>query len=134
MEVETRGRKPKYVSAERLRAAVAAYFNDCAKKGVFPDFAGMCISLKVSKKTLEKYCDPDLNPQAEEFQDVLEEAANRRESILVREMVKDNKKAQGCLNALKQKANGGYTDKPVDSGEKTLNIRLVGVGGWDAFK
>ena len=52
----------------------------------------------------------------------------------LRIMVTDNKRAQGCLNALKQKENGGYTDRPVESGEKTLKVQIMGVGGWDAFK
>ena len=133
--METRGRKPKYASPETLRAAIAKYFNACKANEVFPDFAGMCLSLKVSKKTLESYCDPELHPDtAEGFRDVLEEAAFRRESILIRKMVSDKANAQGCLNALKQKDNGGYTDRPVENQEKTLNIKLVGVGGWDAFK
>lgn len=133
--METRGRKPKYETPDKLRAGIAAYFNDCAKRNLFPDYAGMCIALKVSKKTLEKYCDPDVNPEHYEgFQEVLEEAANRRESILVRTMVTDNKRAQGCLNALKQKQNGGYVDRPAESGEKTLKVQIMGVGGWDAFK
>lgn len=94
----------------------------------------MCLFLKISKSTLLKYQDPDQNENAEGFREVLDEAAARRESYLVRIMVTDNKRAQGCLNALKQKENGGYTDRPVENTEKTLNIKLVGVGGWDAFK
>jgi hypothetical protein len=43
-------------------------------------------------------------------------------------MTKSNKLAQGCLNALKQEANGGYTDKPVDNGERKLVIELKGIG------
>lgn len=132
--METRGRKPKYETPEKLRAAIADYMNDCGKKEVFPDFAGMCLALKISKATLKKYCDPEQNENAEAFKDVLDEAAAMRESYLVRIMVTDNKRAQGCLNALKQPENGGYTDRPAESGEKTLKVQIMGVGGWDAFK
>ena len=133
--METRGRKPKYETPEKLRAAIAAYFKDCEEKDTFPDYAGMCLYLKISKKTLDKYCDPEDNQDtADAFREVLEEAANMRESYLVRIMVTDNKRAQGCLNALKQKENGGYTDRPADSQEKTLKVQILGVGGWDAFK
>ena len=133
--METRGRKPKYDSPEKLREAVNKYFEACKAADVFPDFAGMCLNLKVTKQTLAKYCDPERNPDKySDYQDILDEAKNRRESYLVRVMVNDNKRAQGCLNALKQKENGGYTDRPVESQEKTLKVQILGVGGWDAFK
>ena len=57
----------------------------------------------------------------------------RRESWLVQRMTGEPKLAQGCLNALKQAKNGGYTDRPVDDGQKTLVVKLEGVGA-DAFK
>lgn len=145
--METRGRKPTYDSPEKLRAAVLAYFDECDKKNLLPDYPGMVLFLKFkTKKSLEAYADPErhLNrcggdkdkaaAMAEEYADVLEEAKLRRESYLVRKMVTDNKLAQGCLNALKQKENGGYTDRPAESGEKTLKVQIMGVGGWDAFK
>lgn len=133
--METRGRKPKYETPEKLRDAINRYFAECEKKGEFPDLAGMCLFLKISKRTLDKYCNPELYPEtAEDYQDALDEAKDRRESFLVRIMVTDNKRAQGCLNALKQPENGGYTDRPAESQEKTLKVQILGVGGWDAFK
>jgi hypothetical protein len=132
--METRGRKPKYETPEKLRAAIAAYMTDCEKEDTFPDYAGMCLALKISKRTLAAYCDPEQNENAEAFKEVLDEAAAMRESYLVRIMVTDNKRAQGCLNALKQKENGGYTDRPPESNEKTLKVQILGCGGWDAFK
>ena len=61
-------------------------------------------------------------------------AAARRESWLIRKMTSDNKAVQGCLNALKQPQNGGYTDRPREGGEIRLTINLAGVGGEEAFK
>ena len=50
-------------------------------------------------------------------------------------MTSDNKRAQGCMNALKQKDNGGYVDKPVETGARTLTVNVVGIpGGINAFK
>ena len=49
-------------------------------------------------------------------------------------MTSDNKAVQGCLNALKQPLNGGYSDRPREGGEIRLTINLSGVGGEEAFK
>ena len=50
-------------------------------------------------------------------------------------MTSDNKRAQGCLNALKQPQNGGYIDRPQDNGgEIKVTLNLGGVGGESAFK
>lgn len=35
---------------------------------------------------------------------------------------------------LKQQKNGGYIDKPMEKGDRTLTINLLGVGGEAAFK
>ena len=48
-------------------------------------------------------------------------------------MTADNKRTQGCMNALKQKENGGYGEKAEETGERVLNIRLNGMS-WEAFK
>jgi len=63
-----------------------------------------------------------------DFKDIFDWAKLRRESFLVRTMSRDNKRAQGCYNALKQSQNGGYVDKPVDTGERKIIIDLAGVG------
>jgi hypothetical protein len=147
MATETRGRKRTYSTPEDMRAAIIQYFDECSKAKILPDYPGMVIFLKFrSKQALEKYADPErymkecngdeeaARKKADAYAEVLEEAQLRRESYLARVMASDNKRAQGCLNLLKQKENGGYTDKQPESNEKTLNIRVVGVGGWDAFK
>lgn len=121
--------RPKtYPTAADLRKAVDKYFAENEAKGEFPDYAGMKIFLGLrAEKTIREYCkDP-------EYEEIFEEAKLRRESFLVRRMTKDNKLAQGCLNALKQEANGGYTDRPVDNTERKLVIELKGVGE-NAFK
>ena len=131
--METRGRKPSYGDPAALRAAIDQYFTDCDAKKVFPDYAGMKLALKLSESDV-KALQADSNENAPKYRALFEYARDRRESWLSRRMATDNKAAQGCMNNLKQPVNGGYIDKPMDSGEKTLNLNLVGVGGWDAFK
>ena len=147
MATETRGRSRTYSKPEDLRAEILRYFEECQKARILPDYPGMVIFLKFrSKAALEDLANPEhwaeefagdeekAAVKAKAYGEILEEAALRRESYLVRVMASDNKRAQGCLNVLKQKENGGYVDKPTESGEKTLNIRVIGCGGMDAFK
>lgn len=112
-----------YKSAEELKIWIDEYFRKMERAQEFPDYAGMKLFIGVKKdETIQKLCeDPD-------YADVFEEAKLRRESFLVRTMARDNKRAQGCLNALKQPINGGYNEKPVDSGERKLKIIIDGVG------
>ena len=121
-------RKKTYETAAALRKVVDQYFTECEAAGEFPDYAGMKIAIGLRcEQTIARYCeDPEYN-------EIFEEAKLRRESFLVRRMTKDNKLAQGCLNALKQPMNGGYTDRPIDTGERKLVIELKGVGE-NAFK
>lgn len=134
VKTERRGRKPKYKSPGEMQAEIDKYFDYCQLKEIFPDLAGMRIWLKISAATLKNYCD-ESHEDYEDYRAILEEAKDRRESFLVRLMTSDNKRAQGCMNALKQKDNGGYVDKPVDSGVQTLTINVNGIpGGMNAFK
>jgi len=73
------------------------------------------------------------NPKVQEYRDIFDEAKDRRESWLVRKMAADPKAANGCMNALKQEANGGYMDRAGGSGEITLKVKSDGVGGMHAF-
>ncbi len=110
------GRHKTYPTAADLQKAVDKYFSETEGKGVFPDFAGMLVFLGIKKDTVKNYCKDD------EYRDIFDEARLKRESYLVRVMSSDNKRAQGCFNALKQEENGGYTDKPVDNTERKLVI------------
>lgn len=119
----------KYNSPDELRAVVDEYFKRAVNANIFPDYAGMKIFIGLKdERTVKKYRDED-----PEYDEIFEEAKLRRESFLVRRMTANNKLAQGCLNALKQEINGGYTDKPVESGERKLVIELKGIG-QNAYK
>jgi len=132
------GRKPKLDTVEDYRRAVLAYHSKCEAEndgeGVFPDLAGLRLYLGKSKGELKVLMDGD-GELAQGIRDVFDEAQDMRESWLARKMTSDNKRAIGCMNALKQAENGGYTDKQVDTSEKTLTINVSGIkGGAKAFK
>jgi hypothetical protein len=130
-----RGPKPLYESPEALRKKIEEYFEITEAKGEFPDFAGMRLFLRMSESTVKAYQEED-HDNYEEYRAIFNEARDRRESFLVRRMTKDNKLAQGCLNALKQPANGGYIDKVQETGGKMeLTIKVAGLaGGAESLK
>ena len=129
------GRPRKYKDAVEMRAAVEKYIADCEEKGVFPDEAGMILALGLKKRMIEHYCSETENPDGgwQDYKDIFEDAKLEREHFLVQRMTSDNKAAQGCLNALKQPANGGYIDRPPDTGKVELTIKVAGVGGMGKF-
>lgn len=134
--LERRGAKPTrdtYDTPAKLRKAIDDYFDLVLKKDVLPDEAGMLLFLGLRKRDFDYYCSEE-NKHREAYIDILEEAQLRRESYLSRVMSSDNKRAQGCMNALKQEKNGGYGDKP-DKGAKKIEVIVSGMpGGMDAFK
>lgn len=124
-----RGPKPGYGTPELLQEAIKKYFKECEDENVFPDYAGMCTFLDMTKEDLKKLGEKD-----EDYQRVLDFAMQDRESWLSRRMADDNKKAQGCMNNLKQPQNGGYIDRPIENKTSEIKISLGGVGGESAFK
>lgn len=113
----------KYKTPEDLAVKINEYFTYNERRNEFPDYAGMKIYIGLkSEATIKSYC------EEAGFAELFEEAKLRRESFLVRRMTRDNKLANGCMNALKQENNGGYTDKPTDIGDRKLIIELKGVG------
>lgn len=128
----SKGPRPEYNQPKLLRAAVERYFDECEEIKVFPDFAGMKRELQLRNSDIERLTD-EKNPKAQEYRDIFDEAKDRRESWLVRKMAADPKAANGCMNALKQEANGGYMDRAGGSGEITLKVKSDGVGGMHAF-
>lgn len=127
------GPKRKY-SPEELRAKVEEFLAECERKNTPPLLPQMLLYLGIGRSTMDRWCNPKDCDQADEYAEVFEFAQLNREGYLLARMVSDNKLAQGCLNALKQKENGGYTDRPVDSGETKVTINLMGVGGEAAAK
>lgn len=131
---ETRGRRPLYNDIKDFAKAVDDYFTDCDNLGVFPDEKGMFVFMKIFEEDLEPLLSPE-NPNCDEYARVLKRAKYRRESWLSRNMVADNKMANGCFNALKQENNGGYSDRGVqDKTEKKLKILFPTGIGVEAFQ
>ena len=128
-----RGPKKRFETPEDLRKAVEAYIDTCEAEGIFPDYAGMRLALGIAERTLNKYTQGD-SAEAQAYAEALEYAKDKRESWLVRKMTSDNKAAQGCLNALKQPSNGGYIDRPQESGEKKLIVSFQGNMNQEDFK
>lgn len=118
----------KSFSPRRIKEGVDRYFEECLGCDVFPDLAGMRVSLGMSESEMEAAS------EREEIREIFNVAKDRRESYLVRAMTADNKRTSGCMNALKQKENGGYAEK-TEGFVPTLNINVLGIpGGMDAFK
>lgn len=94
----------------------------------FPDEAGMRIHLDLSHESYRSYQeDPD-------YQKVFDWAQDMRESWAARRLAADPKSAQAFLNILKQGANGGWVDRKTDTGDKSLTLKVAGVGGMEAFQ
>lgn len=130
---DTRGGRPTYSDYRKLQTKVNEYFASCDDDGVFPDEKGMYVFLGVFKEDIEQYLD-DSNPKAEEYARILKLAQYRRESWLSRNMVADMRKATGCMNALKQEQNGGYTDRPVVDKKKRVEVIMPEGMSMDLFK
>lgn len=117
-----------YKTPEVLRSAIEDYFKKIASVNEFPDYAGMLLFLRLEKDDVEEYC-----KTSDEYARVFRDSKLMRESFLVRRMTKDKSLAQGCMNALRQPENGGYSEKTAEKQTKKLIIVTDGVGK-DAFK
>ena len=123
---ETRGRKPTYPDIKVLRQRIDEYFVESNEKNEFPDFAGMRLFLKLSKKEVDDLCSPEINgDKAYEYKAVFEWARDRRESILVRRLVTEPKMAQGIRLALAMPENGGYSDKAAENQDRKVHIKVA---------
>lgn len=131
------GRPRTFKDAAAMREFVETWIEERKANNEFPDEAGMKLALKkagVGQRMLAKYISETENPESfQEYRDIFEDAKLERESWLVTHMVKDNKLAQGCLNALKQPANGGYIDRPMDTGKVEVTLKVAGIGGMGKF-
>lgn len=110
--------KPTY-SVEEFDKAVKYYFKDCEEtRNVFPDEAGMLNLLDIEDEEFEAL------KGMEGYSRVIRWAKRRRTSWLERHMVESNRAANGCMNALKQEKNGGYSDRPQEKKGKQLIVKL----------
>ena len=116
-------------TVDELKGRLEGYFADCDASGKFPTESGMFLYLGLLGKTQKYYLDKP------KYNDVWEWAKLKRIDWLENQMVTNPRCAQGCMNALKQEKNGGYTDRNVvseKSASKELKINLSGVGGKEA--
>ena len=122
---ETRGRKPTYPDIKILRSRIDEYFVACSEDRQFADYAGMRLYLKLTKKDIEDMCSPEINgDKAYDYQEVFDWARDRRESLLVRQLVTQPKLAQGIRLALAMPENGGYSDKAAENQDRKVHIKV----------
>ena len=107
---------------EELETKVKYYHHDVEDiRNSFPDEAGLLNYLDVDDDEYRRMWED------KEREPVLRWAKRRRQSWLERQMVADNKKATGCLNALKQPQNGGYQDRPQETKDRKIVVKLEGI-------
>lgn len=117
-----------YRNADELKKKMQEYFNVCDEDEVFPDEAGMRIFLDLGHESYRSYLEDTA------YEKVFDWAQDMRESWAARRLAAEPRNAQAFLNILKQTANGGWVDRKTDNGDKTLSIKIAGVGGEEAFK
>lgn len=117
---------------EELREKIEAFLRECEAEKRPPLLPQMLLYLGIGRTTMNRWC-KEAERKAE-YAEAFEYAQLHRESYLLERMVSDNKLAQGCLNALKQPENGGYVDRPADSGEQKVTLVIAGVGGEAAAR
>ncbi len=122
----------KEITPETLKKKVDEYFNECGNT-VFPDYAGMLLSLGLFEDEVAELCDGDSDAAAK-YRRVFDYAKLKRKSWAVREAANDSKRGSILFNLLKQEENGGYTSASAPSKGATLNIKWDSAGGAEAFK
>ena len=106
-------------TVEDFEKKVKYYFKDAEEtRNVFPDEAGMLDFLDIED---DEYAELKVTPG---YDKICRWARRRRTSWLERQMVTNNKAANGCMNALKQEKNGGYSDRPVERKDRQLIVKL----------
>lgn len=110
-------------TVEEAKQKIYFYFRDCEEvRLVFPDEAGMLNYLDISD---EEYEEMKNTPG---YDKLVRWARRRRTSWLERAMVTGNKGSSGCMNALKQEKNGGYSEKSDNTPkERKIIVKLEGV-------
>lgn len=133
--------RPKKVGTpEDMKRNVERYIAERIEKDQLPTFAGMLKYLGISKRTYYRLIDDDNGDEtlSEEdrhaYRKIFEEAQLVREDWLETTMVADGKRANGCMNSLKQPQNGGFKDRIEQNIDAKLTVNVIGVGGESAFK
>lgn len=109
-------------TVEELKAKILYYFRDCEEtRLVFPDEAGMLNFLDIED---DEYEAMKTEPG---YDKLLRWARRRRTSWLERALVSGGKNSSGVVTALKQEKNGGYSDKPQETKERKLIVKIEGV-------
>jgi hypothetical protein len=122
----------KKITPETLKKKVDEYFNECGN-AVFPDYAGMLLSLGLFEDEVAELCDGE-SEAADKYRRVFDYAKLKRKSWAVREAANDSKRGSILFNLLKQEENGGYTSASAPNKGAVLSIKWDSAGGAEAFK
>ena len=122
----------KKITPETLKKRVDEYFDECGS-AVFPDYAGMLLSLGLFEDEVSELCDGE-DEAAAKYRRVFDYAKLKRKSWAVREAANDSKRGATLFNLLKQEENGGYTSASAPNKGSTLRVIWDSAGGADAFK
>lgn len=109
-------------TVEEMRAKILYYFRDCEEtRLVFPDEAGMLNYLDIEDDEYEEM------KKTPGYDKLIRWARRRRTSWLERALVSGGKNSAGCMNALKQEKNGGYSEKPEPKKDRQIIVKIEGV-------
>jgi len=120
------------ITPETLKKKVDEYFDECGRT-VFPDYAGMLLSLGLFEDEVAELCGGD-DATAGKYRRIFAYARLRRKSWCIRKGAEDSKLSPIMFNLLKQEENGGYTSASAPNKGATLSIKWDSAGGADAFK
>ena len=132
-------RPRKIETAEDLQRNINAYFDSVDNNNANPDNAkdyytwpDLLIFLGVTQTSADRWItDSEVYPG---FKDIIEMAQLKIQAQLVKTALVDSKKTAISAFLLKQKHNGGYTDKPISAADSiNVKVTLDGTGHKDAF-
>lgn len=123
-------------TALRVKRRLRDYLDGCEAAEYYPTDYDLMKLFGISARQLDYWVSGGKTERVDyaEFAPVMKELVAYREHCLVRKLLSDPKGASGTIFALKQKKNGGYTDKQESEigGAIQIDVKLQG-GGADPF-
>jgi hypothetical protein len=118
----------KFKSAEELDRAIQAYMASHDSKDNPPTWAGMLLDLNISDRTMLEYRkNPDKYPG---YCDVIKKAEQAHCRFWQQLALAHPNLQSFCMFELKQPHNGGFLDRPQDTGqngEVTIKVQIDGI-------
>lgn len=121
-------RPMKYKSAEELDKAIQAYIASHDSKDNPPTWAGMLLELDITDDTLRNYRNKE--DKYPGYSDVIKKAEQAHCRFWQQLALAHPNLQSFCMFELKQPHNGGFTDRPQDTGqtgEVTIKVQIDGI-------